>query len=184
MPTTKLCAACKRGRGCERAKLQVSQPASGTPGRSPGSRRSFKAVLNESPGPKPRERYPPESGRYDSEDAPPAEIRDHRESDHEAARKKLEPRAAPVKESPRLLLRQQPAWPRASGPGPTPTQAVWGRHRAGRVSRWGERPLEVRQRRSVEARHCDAGASFKLLLDQLRVLDLGWLGLLCRAPKR
>ena len=117
---------------------------------------------------------------------PPAEIRDHRESDHEAARKKLEPRAAPVKESPRLLLRQQPAWPRASGPGPTPTQAVWGRHRAGhgRVSRWGERPLEVRQRRSVEARHCDAGASFKLLLDQLRVLDLGWLGLLCRAAKR
>jgi hypothetical protein len=161
--------ACKRGRGCERAKLQVSQPASGTPGSQ--ARRSFKAVLNESPGPKRRERHPPESGRY--EDAPPAdsEIRDHRESDHEAARKKpeLEPRAAPVKDSQTrrllvvlVLLRQQPAWPRASSPGPTPTQAAWGRHRAGRVSRWGERPLEVRQRRSLEARHCDAGASFLL----------------------
>jgi hypothetical protein len=42
----------------------------------------------------PRERHAPE--RY--EDAFPSELRDHRESDHEAVRKKLKP--APVKESP------------------------------------------------------------------------------------
>jgi hypothetical protein len=39
---------------------------------------------------------------------------------------------------------------------------------------------------SVEAGHCDAGARDFLpsCSIQLRVLDLGWLGLSCRAPKR
>ena len=70
------CAGCKRGRGCERVK--PSQPATSAPAESP----------------KPRARHAPE--RF--EDAFPAEIRDQRESDNEAVRKKLKP--PPVTESP------------------------------------------------------------------------------------
>jgi hypothetical protein len=75
-PADDKCAGCKRGRGCERVKL--AEPATSAPAESP----------------KPRERHKPE--RY--EDAFPAEIRDQRESDNEAARKKLKP--PPVTESP------------------------------------------------------------------------------------
>ena len=75
-PADDKCAGCKRGRGCERVKH--AEPATSAPAESP----------------KPRERHAPE--RY--EDAFPSEIRDQRESDHEAVRKKLKP--APVKESP------------------------------------------------------------------------------------
>ena len=70
-PADDKCAGCKRGRGCERVKL--AEPATSAPAESP----------------KPRERF---------EEAFPAEIRDQRESDHEAARKKLKP--PPVTESP------------------------------------------------------------------------------------
>ena len=75
-PADDKCAGCKRGRGCERVKL--AEPATSAPAESP----------------KPRARRAPE--RY--EEAFPAEIRDQRESDNEAVRKKLKP--PPVTESP------------------------------------------------------------------------------------
>ena len=75
-PADDKCAGCIRKTGCERVKH--AEPATSAPAESP----------------KPRERHAPE--RY--EEAFPAEIRDHRESDHEAARKKLKP--PPVTESP------------------------------------------------------------------------------------
>ena len=70
------CAGCIRKTACERVKL--AEPATSAPAESP----------------KPRARHAPE--RF--EDAFPAEIRDQRESDNEAVRKKLKP--PPVKESP------------------------------------------------------------------------------------
>ena len=75
-PAAAKCAGCIRKTGCEHVKH--AEPATSAPAESP----------------KPRERHAPE--RY--EDAFPSELRDHRESDHEAVRKKLKP--APVKESP------------------------------------------------------------------------------------
>jgi len=75
-PADDKCAGCIRKTGCERVKH--AEPATSAPAESP----------------KPRERHAPE--RY--EDAFPSEIRDQRESDNEAVRKKLKP--APVKESP------------------------------------------------------------------------------------
>ena len=75
-PADEKCAGCIRKTGCERVKH--AEPATSAPAESP----------------KPRERHAPE--RY--EDAFPSDIRDQRESDHDAVRKKLKP--APVKESP------------------------------------------------------------------------------------
>jgi hypothetical protein len=70
------CAGCIRKTACERVKL--AEPATSAPAESP----------------KPRARH----ARERFEDAFPAEIRDLRESDNEAVRKKLKP--PPVKESP------------------------------------------------------------------------------------
>jgi len=75
-PADDKCAGCIRKTGCKRVKHAES--ATSAPAESP----------------KPRERHAPE--RY--EDAFSSEIRDQRESDNEAVRKKLKP--APVKESP------------------------------------------------------------------------------------
>ena len=74
------CAGCIRKTACERVKL--AEPATSAPAESP----------------KPRERHKPK--RY--EDAFPAEIRDQRESDNEAARKTAKP--PPVTESPIVAM--------------------------------------------------------------------------------
>ncbi len=74
------CAGCIRKTACERVKL--AEPATSAPAESP----------------KPRERRAPE--RF--EDAFPAEIRDQRESDNEAARKTAKP--PPVTESPIVAM--------------------------------------------------------------------------------